>query len=84
MSTTYLTEAQRRARLEDLQDLANWGVPYHEAAQRVGLSPESLHRYLQKHDRDLSRRLTQNSLRRGLTQRGTIIDYWGDPPKRTT
>lgn len=67
-------EALRKARLEDLHDMANWGVPFDEAARRVQLSPESLHRYLQKWDQPLSRRLVNNSVRRGISTEGRLIN----------
>lgn len=71
----YAAEAARarKARLEDLWDLANWNVPFDEAARRTGLRPESLHRYLQKWDPELSRILVANSVRRGLSTDGALV-----------
>ena len=71
-------EQQRRHRLDDLADMANWGVPFDEAAKRIGLTVDSLHRFLMNHNKDLARDLTRNSARRGLTIHGRIADPWSN------
>jgi transposase-like protein len=71
--TAVRIKPELEGRLEDLRDLARWGVPCHEAAERVGLSVGSLQRWLSKHDPNVQERLTANSHNRGLTAEGALI-----------
>ena len=73
MTTTAVRiKPELEGRLEDLRDLASWGVPFHEAAERVGLSVGSLQRWLGKHDPDTVTQLTANSHKRGLNTEGFL------------
>lgn len=67
-------------REEDLEDLARWGIPYDEAARRVGLTVKSLQKWIDRNRPDLAEILVDNSEQRGLTVQGAILV---EPPRGT-
>lgn len=77
IAARFLTpEEQDAAWLEDLTDMAEWGVPFHEAAARAGFEDsDRMRRWLSKNRHSqLLRRLTANSHRQGLNSEGGLLD----------